>query len=142
MALLGMLSGTVLAQDSKSKPIVLRWKQAQCIAKHAEDYKRQPGDPLLLFPGFCDEGNFAPTPMEIAAATSKNAFEAGVIDIRISSGSAKIPLNPKAAAIVVTDDQLTCLTTHFDRVVVKSNSMPGDPGGEDIAEIDFGRCAD
>lgn len=136
------LLGPVPAMAQSSGVVVLRWSQAECLGRNAEAYIKQPGDPLLLFAGFCDDMNFAPTPEDIARATSQNAFEAGVIEFETAGGTQQIPKNPMAAAIVVSDVQLGCLARALSEIAVPKTLEIDGLGAVEVAEIDFGKCPD
>ena len=116
--------------------MVLLQDQVDCLIEHADDYISHPGDPTLLFPGFCKLDKFDPTAEEIAEETAINAYEGGIIEIKIGTLTVPVPKNPMAATAILTDAQLTCLKERPEEIVRPNAIFP------DYAELDFGPCRD
>ena len=131
---LSLIPTVAAAQDAP--PVILLQDQADCLARNADAYIERPGDPTLLFPGFCALEKFDPTPDEISDATSINAYESGIIEIKVGPVTVPVPKNPMAATAILTDAQLTCLKERAEQIVRPNADRP------DYAEIDFELCRD
>lgn len=122
------------------------FEQAECLRDNAERYLELIDGPTFIFPGFCEEGIFAPTPEEVARATSQNAgYGSSTIVFDFDNqeggeGSARLPANSKAAILVLTPVLMNCLRDRFDEVSrLHTPDIPG-RGPTNIAELFLARC--
>ena len=72
--------------------------------RQADRYLEVIDGPTLVFPGFCEEGIFSPTPEEIARATSQNSgYGASIISFDYVSPDAGDSVGEFPAASFVKD---------------------------------------
>lgn len=122
------------------------FEQAKCLRDNADRYLEVIDGPTLVFPGFCEEGIFSPTPEEIARATSQNSgYGASIISFDYVSPDAgdsvgEFPANSKAAILVLSPELMTCLRDRFDEVSLLHRPEVPDLGPVEVAELIFTRC--
>jgi len=135
------------ADEPQAQAVVLYYAQAECIREYAEHYLEFVDGPTLIFPGFCSDHKFDPSPSEVAAATSQNAFGQSTILFRgtVDGLPVEVPANEKAAVVVMSGDQIRCLREKFTDVVDKVvKEETGDTGQEGanltLAAFHYDRC--
>ena len=130
------------ADEPRTQAVVLYYAQAECIRNHAGRYLEFVDGPTLIFPGFCIDQKFDPRPSEVAAATSRNAFGQSTILFRgtIDGVPVEIPANEKAAAVVMSGEQIRCLSEKFTEVIDEKD-VPGlDGTSVALAAFHYDRC--
>lgn len=145
LAILGILICSKLVaqgQNSAGSSVVLYLSHAQCMRERNEQYLTFVEGPTLIFPGFCEEENIAPSPAEVAAATSQNSLsQSSLFTGRTLAGNQfQLPTNPKAAAVVLTSAQIRCLGDLFKDVVEIDQSLTDQGTVIDTAEFLLDRC--
>lgn len=122
------------------------FEQAKCLKDNADRYLEVIDGPTLVFPGYCQEGIFSPTPEEIARATSQNSgYGASIISFdyvspETGNAVAKLPANSRASILVLSPELMTCLRDRFDDVsLLHTPEVPG-LGLVEVAELIFDRC--
>lgn len=128
---------------------LLLLEQAECLRDNAEEYSAFVAGPTLIFPGFCEEGNFNPTPSEVASATSQNSAYAGIgastidfgdVDPAMAERVVKLSGNTKASMMVMSPEMLNCLSERFDEIT-KTWQFDTDASNKvNIAELLVERC--
>lgn len=120
---------------------LLPTEQAECLRDNADAYLEFVDGPTLVFPGFCADGEFNPTPKQIAEATSQNSGAAGSI-VRFDAETLErypeltsLPANEKALMLVMTARQFRCLQDQFESI-----KDEGKPIG--VTRLDFDACPD
>ena len=135
---------------------VVLYEQAECLRDNVERYLEFVDGPTLVFPVFCPEGKFSPSPAEVANATSQNSslgamvlvapgqgpstINFDTIDPVFAEGITRLASNSKATMLVLSPDQLTCLRDHFDRVSERHTLETQDRRKVDIARLLFELC--
>lgn len=135
-------------QSHAENPMIL-YRQAECMRDHAEDYLDFVDGFTLVFPGFCEDGLYNPSPAEVAKGTSKNSSGSvagsSIIDFTTDDRAtheqlSKLSENAKAAAILVTPEMVSCLKDRFDHVSLKRTFRTVDEKEVDVAELIFDLC--
>lgn len=139
---LGGLATHTNAQAEVGRSLLVFYSQAECIQRNADRYLEFVDGPTLIFPGFCEEDLFDPSPSEVAASTSENAFgQSTFVIAQDDSGARKeLPRNQKAVAVVLTDEHIRCLSQRFSDVVKRQTRVLESGGSVDIAEILIDLC--
>lgn len=88
---------------------VLDEEQATCLSENANAYLEHVDGPTLIFPGFCRDDNFNPTPQEVAQKSSQNSLGAGAFRFDLGDREVVVPKNPYAAMILLDGDQIDCI---------------------------------
>lgn len=111
-------------QGNAENPMIL-YDQAECLRDHAEEYLAFVDGYTLVFPGFCEDELYNPTPAQVAEGTSQNsgASIAGssIIDLTTEDPARaaqleKLLANTKATALLVTPEMVRCLKNRFEAV--------------------------
>ncbi|WP_209427385.1 hypothetical protein [Pararhodobacter sp. SW119] len=133
---------SALPQSETSRNLLLLFSQAECINRNAARYLEFVEGPTLIFPGFCEDELFDPSPAQVAALTSENAFGQSSILLRPSEGGAPVERsrNEKATAVVLTEDHIVCLSQRFADVVRRQTWTLEDGGSVEMAEILLDIC--
>lgn len=130
------------ADEPQARTIVLYYDQAACIREHVGRYLDFVDGPTLIFPGFCRDQKFDPSPSEVAAATSRNAFGQSTILFRgtIDGVPVEIPTNERATALVMTGDQIRCLGEKFMDVIDEQDIQGPNDTTVTLAAFHYDRC--
>ena len=133
---------TAFSQASDEGGLVLYRSHVECLREHAGKYLKFVSGPTLIYLGFCQSANIDPTPEEVAAATSENAFaQSSIMNVEGPSGQqTELARNEKAALAVLTPEQFTCLTEHYDEIAVFGSFIDDNGRDVEIAEVFFDRC--
>ncbi len=144
------------AKLASAEGAVVLYEQAECLRDNVEHYLEFVDGPTLVFPGFCSEGKFSPSPAEVAKATSQNSSMGAAalvapgqgastisfdeIDPEFAAGITRLSSNSKATMLVLSQDQLTCLRDHFDNISERHTLETQDRRKVDIARLLFELC--
>ncbi len=135
-------------QGHAENPMIL-YRQAECMRDHADDYLAFVDSFTLVFPGFCEDGLYNPTPAEVAKGTSQNSsgsiaassiIEFTPQDQAANAQLSKLSKNAKATAILVTAEMVACLKDRFDDVSLKHKFRTTREESVDVAELIFELC--
>jgi hypothetical protein len=139
---IGIPITSALPQSEASRSLFLPYSQAECISRNAARYLEFVEGPTLIFPGFCEDDLFDPSPAQVAALTSENAFGQSSILARPSGGGipVELPRNEKATAVVLTEEHIICLSQRFSDVVSRQSRTLEDGRSFEMAEILLDIC--
>lgn len=148
MSFLFVLSIAWPGRAYAENPMIL-FRQAECLRDHAEDYLSFVDGFTLVFPGFCEDGIYNPTPAQVAQGTSQNSsgsiVGSSIIDFlpqdtKANAQLSKLSQNSKATALLITPKMLQCLKDRFDSVSLKRTFRTASEEEIDVAELIFDLC--
>lgn len=130
------LGHDVTAQDAGG--IVVRREHAECIRDNAENYLNQNRNPLFIYPGYCQLGEFNPDPARVAEETALNS--SAWATIRLKDGT-EIPGDQRATLLILTAAQVRCIQEHFATVAGGGEAVPDMAGTTvEVVRLHFDAC--
>lgn len=137
-----VLASPAMPQSEARERMLLFFSHAECLHRNASQYLEFVDGPTLIFPGFCEDELFDPSPTAVAELTSENAFRQSSILVRPSDGGPEVelPRNEKATAVVLTEEHFLCLDERFYDVVTRLQQTLETGEEVELAEIFFDLC--
>jgi hypothetical protein len=134
---LSFIPGPSLGAQEPTNIVILK-DHALCISENVANYLSLGQDPLFIYSGYCRLGEFDPDPTVVARDTSVNTFSTPTIRLRDGS---ELSSNELAALLILTRDQIQCLSDKYDDVTSDSEMREvGSRASVEIIRLNFNAC--